>query len=248
MKKAGMEPIMITGDNERTAKAIAKKAGIDEVIAGVLPEEKAEHIRALQKKGFRVAMVGDGINDAPGLMQADVGIAFAAGTDISIESADIIITGNRLGAIMDAYHIAKNSYRKTKQNLALAFSFNGLGVPLSITGLVHPIWAMIAMAASVSVVLLNSFGGRLIPPVRRRRVAKKITTSDELEILVPTIHCEGCIDTIKNAISEIKGVEHVKGNLFKKTVRVQIKGNGSQIREKIIEKITGLGHRIGDSR
>jgi heavy metal translocating P-type ATPase len=193
MKRAGMDPIMVTGDNERAAKAIAKKAGIDEVIAGVLPEEKAEHIRELQKKGFRVAMVGDGINDAPALTQADVGIAFATGTDISIESADIIITGNRLGAIMDAYHIAKTSYRKTKQNLALAFSFNGLGVPLSITGLVHPVWAMMAMAASVSVVLLNSFGVRLIPPIRKKRATKKVTTSEELEILVPTMHCEGVL-------------------------------------------------------
>jgi cation transport ATPase len=145
MKAAGLEPIMITGDNARTAQAVATAVGIDQVLAEVLPDEKAAKVRELQAQGYRVAMVGDGINDAPALMQADVGIAIGAGTDIAIESSDVILVGERLGGVVDAYHIGRTSYRKTVQNLALAFAFNGIGVPLATTGLVHPVWAMVAM-------------------------------------------------------------------------------------------------------
>lgn len=162
LKAAGLEPVMLTGDNERTARAVAREVGIEEYRAEVLPQDKAYVVRELQEQGHRVLMVGDGINDAPALMQSDVGIAIGAGTDIAIESADIVLVGERLGAVVDAYHIGVSSYRKTVQNISLAFAFNGIGVPLAATGLVYPVWAMIAMAASVSVVLANSFGGRLI--------------------------------------------------------------------------------------
>jgi P-type Cu+ transporter len=162
LRGMGFETILVTGDNERTARVIAGKLGIDAVHAGVLPGGKAEIVRQLQARG-RVAMVGDGINDAPALMQADVGIAIGAGTDIAIESADIVLVGHRLGAVVEAFSLGKLSYRKTVQNLALAFAFNGVGVPLAVTGLVHPVWAMIAMAASVTAVLTNSFAGKLLP-------------------------------------------------------------------------------------
>jgi Cu+-exporting ATPase len=162
LRAAGVRPVLVTGDNERAARVVAGKLGIDAVHAGVLPGGKAEIVRQLQARG-RVAMVGDGINDAPALMQADVGIAIGAGTDIAIESADIVLVGHRLGAVVEAFSIGRLSYRKTVQNLMLAFSFNGIGVPLAVTGLVHPVWAMIAMAASVTAVLTNSFAGRLLP-------------------------------------------------------------------------------------
>ena len=166
LKQLGLEPIMLTGDNERTARAVARAVGIEEYRAEVLPQQKAETVRSLQQRGYRVLMVGDGINDAPALMQADVGIAIGTGTDIAIESADIVIVGDRLNAVVDAYEIGRESYRKTVQNLVLAFSFNGIGVPLATTGLIHPVWAMLAMIASVSTVLANSFGGRLIKSIR----------------------------------------------------------------------------------
>ncbi|MBI2311455.1 MAG: cation-translocating P-type ATPase [Betaproteobacteria bacterium] len=169
LRDAGLGPVMLTGDNRRTARAVAQRLGIREYRAEVLPQEKAQAVRDLQRQGHRVAMVGDGINDAPALMQADVGIAIGAGTDIAIESADVVLVGERLGAVGDAYHIGKASYRKTVQNLSLAFAFNGIGIPLATTGLVHPVWAMIAMAASVSAVLANSFAGRLLPRLRRRQ-------------------------------------------------------------------------------
>jgi heavy metal translocating P-type ATPase len=163
LKELGIEPVILTGDNLRTAKAVAWKVGVQHVVAEVLPNEKADVIRRLQESGHRVAMVGDGINDSPALMQADIGIFLGAGADIAIESADVIIVGDRLSAVLDAYYIGRNSYGKTKQNLALAFSFNGIGVPLAATGLVHPIWAMVAMGFSIATVLLNSFGGLLHP-------------------------------------------------------------------------------------
>ncbi|MGH3665468.1 MAG: heavy metal translocating P-type ATPase, partial [Egibacteraceae bacterium] len=141
LKRLGMTPVMLTGDNQRTARAVAAQVGVDQVRAQVLPEEKAARIRELQAGGSRVGMVGDGINDAPALMQADVGIAIGAGTDIAIESSDVVIMGDRLGAVPDTYEIAVNSYRKTKQNLVIAFVFNGVGVPASATGLVSPVFA-----------------------------------------------------------------------------------------------------------
>ena len=162
IKDAGITPVMLTGDNQRTANAVANQVGIDEVLAQVLPDEKAAQIRRLQDGGTRVMMVGDGINDAPALTQADIGIAIGAGTDIAIESADVVIMSDRLGSVMDAHQIGVSSYRKTKQNLALAFSFNGIGVTAAVTGLVSPVWAMIAMISSVTAVLANSFGGQLL--------------------------------------------------------------------------------------
>jgi heavy metal translocating P-type ATPase len=162
MKDVGITPVMITGDNERTAQAVAESVGINRVMAEVLPDEKRTEIKRLQDNGHRVAMVGDGINDAPALTQADVGIAIGAGTDIAIESADIVLMGDQLGGVMDAYEIGETSYRKTRQNLIGAFSFNGLGVTAATTGLVHPVFAMIAMVLSVTAVLANSFAGQLL--------------------------------------------------------------------------------------
>ena len=159
MKAAGVVPVLVTGDNEGAARRAALAAGIEEVHAGVLPGEKAEIVRRLQQQG-RVAMVGDGINDAPALMQADVGIAMGAGTDIAIESADVVIVGNRLRAVVTAREISRWSYRKTKQNVVLAFLFNGLGIPAAATGLVYPVWAIAAMAASVTSIFVNALWGR----------------------------------------------------------------------------------------
>ncbi len=145
MGKAGLKTVLLTGDNERAARRIAREVGIDEVYADVKPGGKADIIRKLQKSG-KVVMVGDGINDAPALMQADIGVAMGSGTDIAIESADIIILGDRIGLTMIAREISDRSYRKMLQNIMLAFIFNGIGIPLAATGLICPVWAMAAMA------------------------------------------------------------------------------------------------------
>jgi len=162
LKERDMTPLLLTGDNERTAEAVAREVGIDRAMADVLPEEKRAEIASLQGDGHRVAMVGDGINDAPALTQADIGIAIGVGTDIAIESADIVLLGERLRGVVDAHEIGEESYRKTRQNLLAAFSFNGIGVAAATTGLVHPVFAMIAMVLSVSAVLANSLAGQFL--------------------------------------------------------------------------------------
>jgi Cu+-exporting ATPase len=159
LHKAGLKTVLLTGDNERAARRIAQEAGIAEVHAGVLPDQKAEIVRRLQAGG-RVAMVGDGINDAPALMQADIGIAMGGGTDVAIDSADIIILSNRLDALPVAREISARSYRKMLQNVTLAFLFNGIGIPVAATGLLYPVWAMVAMAVSVTTIFFNSLWGR----------------------------------------------------------------------------------------
>ncbi len=163
LEAAGLSPVMLTGDNERTAKVVAGQVGISRYHAEVLPEDKAQVVRELQEEGFRVAMVGDGINDAPALMQADLGIAIGAGTDVAVDAADVVITGDRLSTLVEARDLAGRSYRLTFTNVVLALVFNGAGVLAAVSGLVAPVWAMLAMAASVSLVLANSFAGRLLP-------------------------------------------------------------------------------------
>lgn len=155
----GIRTSLITGDNEPAARHFANAAGIEEAHARVLPAEKAEMVRKLQQSS-RVAMVGDGINDAPALMQAEVGIAFGSGADIAIESADVIILNQRLSGALAALEVSRYSYRKMVQNVTLAFLFNGVGIPAAATGLVHPIWGMVAMATSVTSIFINSLWGR----------------------------------------------------------------------------------------
>ncbi|MGH3406479.1 MAG: heavy metal translocating P-type ATPase, partial [Streptosporangiaceae bacterium] len=160
LRTAGLTPILVTGDNPRAARHVAGQLGIDAVRARVLPEGKAELAGQLQAAGHKVAMVGDGINDAPALMRADAGLAMGSGTDIATESADIIIVRDDLNLVLTARDISSRSYRRVKQNVALAFTFNGIGIPLAATGLVYPVWAMAAMAASVTAIFINSLGGR----------------------------------------------------------------------------------------
>ncbi|HXF57498.1 MAG TPA: cation-translocating P-type ATPase, partial [Actinomycetota bacterium] len=168
LRKEGVRPVLVTGDNPGAARAAGRRVGIEEVHAGLLPEGKAELVRQLQAGGTRVAMVGDGINDAPALMQADVGIAMGGGTDIAIESADVILLRDDLGLVLEAREVSRDAYRRVRRNVALAFAFNGVGLPLAATGLVHPVWAMAAMAASVTSIFANSLGAR--PALLRQSV------------------------------------------------------------------------------
>jgi Cu+-exporting ATPase len=152
----GLRVIMLTGDSRATADSVARQLGIDDVIAEVLPQEKGEAVARLQREGHKVAMAGDGINDAPALAQADVGIAMGTGTDIAMQSAGVTLVKGDLRGIVRAVRLSRATSAAIRQNLFLAFVYNGLCVPLAAFGLVSPMWASAAMSASSLSVIANS--------------------------------------------------------------------------------------------
>jgi Cu+-exporting ATPase len=163
LKAQGIRLVMLSGDSQKNAAAVARELGIDEAFGGVVPEQKAEKIRALQKEGRKVAMAGDGINDAPALAQADVGIAMGTGTDIAMESAGVTLVKGDLRGIARAIRLSRATMRNIRQNLGFAFGYNALGIPLAagvlypfFGVLLSPIFAGAAMAMSSVSVVMNA--------------------------------------------------------------------------------------------
>jgi Cu+-exporting ATPase len=175
LHRLGLETVMITGDNRRTAEAIARQVGIDRVLAEVLPHDKAAEVKKLQALGQKVAMVGDGVNDAPALAQSDVGMAIGSGTDVAKETGHVILIRDDIRDVVVALEIAKATMRKVKQNLFWAFVYNTLGIPLG-AGLFYPMVALVVSpeiaglmmaVSSVSVTLNTLLLKRFKPSIRR---------------------------------------------------------------------------------
>jgi len=156
LRALGLRPILLTGDNEPTARAVAAAAGIDEVIAGMLPADKAAVIEGLRADGHRVAMVGDGVNDGPALAAADLGLALGSGTDVAIAAADMILLRDDLRTVPDAIGLARAAFRTIRRNLGWAFGYNAAAIPLAALGLLNPIIASAAMTLSSLFVVANS--------------------------------------------------------------------------------------------
>ncbi len=224
MKEMGIRVVMLTGDNEVTARAIGKQAGVDEVIAGVLPEGKKQVIDTLRQQG-RVAMVGDGINDAPALTAADIGMAVAAGTDVAMDAADVVLVGSRLSSAADAIMLSKDTVRNIKQNLFWAFIYNTLGIPVA-AGVLYPVFGITlnpmigaaAMSLSSFCVVTNALRLNLIKyrtfdqaeeavGTENKEVTRK-TEEDLMEkkMEIKGMMCMHCSGRVKKCLEELDGV------------------------------------------
>ncbi|MGH3248810.1 MAG: HAD-IC family P-type ATPase, partial [Trebonia sp.] len=194
LRGLGLRPVLLTGDNEATARAVAAQAGIDEVIAGTLPADKAAVIARLQAQGHQVAMVGDGVNDSPALATADLGLALGSGTDVAIGAADLILLRDDLHTVPDAIVLARATFRTIRRNLAWAFGYNAAALPLAALGLLNPVIASVAMTLSSAFVVASSLR------LQRHRVRT-----------APGTGAPGNADHVRALRTSTRSDEHTKG-------------------------------------
>lgn len=244
--------IMLTGDNAKTASAVQQQVGIKQIVSDVLPQDKELHIRQLKEQGRKVAMVGDGINDAPALARSDIGIAIGAGTDIAIESADIVLMKNDLLDVVTTIQLSKSVMRNIRQNLFWAFFYNVVGIPIA-AGLFYKVWgltlnpmlAAAAMSLSSVCVVSNALRLRLFKPKhfivniqnKSSNTLTKSTISNEIitignrsysmtkHILIEGMSCNHCAGHVEKALQHVSGVVSAKVDLAAKTAIVEVNNN-----------------------
>ena len=254
-KKYGIHVIMLTGDNEVTAQAIREQVGIDEVIAGVLPTQKEEKVSALKEAGHKVAMIGDGINDAPALAAADVGIAIGAGTDVAIESADIVLMRNDLLDAVGAVKLSRAVIRNIKENLFWAFFYNCIGIPLAAGVLypflqlkLNPMFGAAAMSLSSVCVVSNALRLKLIKiHEAKAEIETETAAGKEEKNMTRTIKIEGmacghCTARVEKALQETAGVTAVTVSLEEKQAVVTVEDSVTD--ETLTKAVTDAGYEV----
>ena len=218
LKEMGIDVVMLTGDNKKTAEAIRRQLGIDRVIAEVLPQDKEREVRLLQESGKKVAMVGDGINDAPALARADVGIAIGAGTDIAIESADIVLMKSDLLDVVTAIELSKAVIRNIKENLFWAFFYNSIGIPLAagvfypfLGWKLNPMFGAAAMSLSSVCVVSNALRLKFFKPSFQKNAAPAPQVSAACPAACPVLQNESIENTEEGEDETMKKIVHVEG-------------------------------------
>lgn len=258
----GIRVVMLTGDNARTAKAVGEALGVDEIVAEVLPQDKERQVAALQAQGKKVAMVGDGINDAPALARADVGLAIGAGTDVAIESADIVLMKSDLMDAVKAVQLSKAVIRNIKQNLFWAFIYNIIGIPLAAGAwypllhvMLNPMFAAAAMSMSSVCVVTNALrlrffrpklpevpAGSDAPVLTQPQTEQGVCTVMTKKIFIEGMMCSHCTGRVEKALSALEGVSAVEMSLEGKSATVTLSGGVSD--EVLTKAVTDAGYEV----
>jgi Cu+-exporting ATPase len=248
MQKMRLDVVMLTGDNQQTAMSIAQKAGIEHVIADVLPGEKASAIEKLRAEGRNVLMVGDGINDAPALATADVGMAIGAGTDIAMETADIVLMNGSLTGVSQAIRLSKATIRNIRQNLFWAFFYNCLGIPVAAGALfpafgiqLSPMIGAAAMSMSSVFVVSNALRLRFFKPIKQANETKEKLSDNKEEIEMTTVikvegmMCTHCKARVEQVCKNVAGVTDAVVDLQAKEVAVTGNASLDALKQAIVD-------------